>query len=241
MSYIIFSLYRNGVDSMNQTPEVTGFDLPQSPKSTPETPNVLPGYHKCLSCMDYGVSCNGPNLVALGDIGAVRTFHKVMKRSRKLSLKAIADAAPTISDSTINEYFSNTAKDYKWTTVGAIDNAITAICGNRIGLPPLDQSCPAASSEVRQQIAAADLKIAAAELKQAQAESECDDLRRRLADSDGDHLEKITELQMAKQNEIEWLKNDIRLWRRFACVLMGVGLIIFACLMLCLILYFVKL
>ena len=161
MSYIIFSLYRNGVDSMNQTPEVTGFDLPQSTKSTPETPNVLPGYHKCLSCMDYGVSCNGPNLVALGDIGAVRTFHKVMKRSRKLSLKAIADAAPTISDSTINEYFSNTAKDYKWTTVGAIDNAITAICGNRIGLPPLDQSCPAASSEVRQQIAAADLKVAA--------------------------------------------------------------------------------
>lgn len=239
MSYIIFSLYRNGVDSMNQTPEVTGFDLPQSPKSTPETPNVLPGYHKCLSCMDYGVSCNGPNLVALGDIGAVRTFHKVMKRSRKLSLKAIADAAPTISDSTINEYFSNTAKDYKWTTVGAIDNAITAICGNRIGLPPLDQSCPAASSEVRQQIAAADLKVAAAELKQAQAESECEDLRRRLSDSDGDHTTKLTELAAAKQGEIDWLKTEVRVWRRFACILLIVGLVILGTLMLSLLIHVV--
>ena len=239
MSYIIFSLYRNGVDSMNQTPEVTGFDLPQSPKSTPETPNVLPGYHKCLSCMDYGVSCNGPNLVALGDIGAVRTFHKVMKRSRKLSLKAIADAAPTISDSTINEYFSNTAKDYKWTTVGAIDNAITAICGNRIGLPPLDQSCPAASSEVRQQIAAADLKVAAAELKQAQAESECEDLRRRLSDSDGDHTAKLTELAAAKQGEIDWLKTEVRVWRRFACILLIVGLVILGTLMLSLLIHVV--
>lgn len=213
-------------------PESLQNTVGSSPNVLPETPNVLPGYHKCLSCQDYGVTCNGPNLVALGDIASVRNFHRAMKKSRKLSLKAIADAAPAISDSTINEYFSNVAKDYKWTTVGAIDNAITALCGNRVGLPPLDQTCPAASSEFRQQLAAADLKLAAAELRAAQSEAECDDLRRRLADADGSHLLQLSELQAASKSEVEWLKDDVRMWRRFAFILLGIGLIIFSALVL---------
>lgn len=201
-------------------------DIGVSPNLQPDSPNILPGYHKCLSCQDYGVTCNGPNLVALGDIGSVRNFHRAMKKARKLSLKAIAEAAPTISDSTINEYFSSVSKDYKWTTVGAIDNAITSICGNRLGLPPLDQTCPATSSEFRQQLTAAELKIAAAELRQAQTDAECEELRRRLAASDGMHLSQVAEMQAAKQSEVDWLKDDIKLWRRFAFILLGIGAIL---------------
>jgi hypothetical protein len=92
---------------------------------------------------------------------------------------------------------------------------------------------------VRNQLAAADLKVAAAELKQAQAESECEDLRRRLSDSDGDHTTKLTELAAAKQGEIDWLKTEVRVWRRFACILLIVGLVILGTLMLSLLIHVV--
>ena len=165
---------------MNQTAPAPEEPLVPSPNIPLESPNVLPGYYKCLSCEDYGNTCNGPSLGSLGDIASVRAFHKAMKKARKLNLKQLASAAPEISDSTINEYFSNVVKDYKWTTVSLIDKALTSICGNRVGLPPLDHACPASSSEVRQQLAAADLKLAAAELKSAQHESEVSELRKKL-------------------------------------------------------------
>ena len=209
-------------------PDTTEFSLGENQSSALLSPNNAPLYAKCLNCADYGTSCRGFDLVSLGDIGTVRSFHRAMKKSHNLSLKAIAAAAPTISESTINEYFSNVAKDYKWTTVVCIDSAMLCICGNRVGLPPLDHSCPAGASEFRNQLAAADLKLAAADLSLASAQAECDDLRRKLADADGSHLAQLAEVQQAKTSEVEWLKNDARLWRRFAFILLGVGLILLA-------------
>ena len=109
-------------------------------------------YQKCLNCPDYGVSCNGPKLAALGDIMVVREFHRAIRDQRQIPMKMIYLAAPTISDSTINDYFSHAVKDFKWTTVGAIDNALTAICGNRVGQPLLDHPCPASSTEIQEQM-----------------------------------------------------------------------------------------
>lgn len=212
--------------------DVAEKESPISPTTTPETPTFDPVYHKCLSCQDYGVTCNGHNLVALGDIASVREFHRAMKKARSLSLKTIAEVARYVSESTIHEYFSHMEKDFKWTTVCAIDNAIISICGNRVGLPPLDHTCPATSSEHRQQISAAELKAAAAELRLVQSETECDDLRRKLADSDGYHIMQVAEMQAMKQSEVEWLKTDIKMWRRFALILLGIGLVLLACLLL---------
>ena len=88
--------------------------LQENQNTAPQTPNLPPVYSKCLTCADYGTTCWGFDLVSLGDINTVRAYHRAIKKARTLSLKAIAAAAPTISESTINEYFSNVEKDYKW-------------------------------------------------------------------------------------------------------------------------------
>lgn len=112
------------------------------------TPANVGLYHKCLSCPDYGMTCNGPKLAALSDIQTVRDFHRAVRDSHGIPMKMIYLAAPSVGESTINDYFSHSVKDFKWTTVGAIDNALTAICGNRVGKPLLDNPCPASSTEI---------------------------------------------------------------------------------------------
>lgn len=124
----------------------------EPPSSVAETPKQITLYQKCLNCSDYGVSCNGPKLAALGDIMVVRSFHREIRNKREIPMKLIYLAAPSISESTINDYFSHSVKDFKWTTVGCIDNALTAICGNRVGQPLLDHPCPASSTDIHAQI-----------------------------------------------------------------------------------------
>lgn len=214
---------------MQNTPEEV---LGESINPPVFSPNNPPIYAKCLTCPDFGATCHGFDLVSLRDIGTVRSFHREIKKAHGLSLKAIATAAPIISEYTVAEYFSNVAKDFKWTTVVTIGNALLSICGNRIGLPPIDHSCPAASSEYRNLLAAADLKLAAADLNNANLQAECDDLRRRLADADGAHLAQVAELQTTTKSQEDWLKDDVRFWRRFAFTLLGIAVILLILLLL---------
>lgn len=145
---------------MKSTPQTGGFPVMTSHNTAEETSKKQENgqkniglYQKCLSCPDYGVTCNGPKLAALGDIMIVREFHRAIRDTRSIPMKIIYFAAPSISEATINDYFSHSVKDFKWTTVGAIDNALTAICGNRVGQPLLDHPCPASSTEIRENIA----------------------------------------------------------------------------------------
>lgn len=214
---------------MNQTAPEPENNIPLSQNASTESPNMLPGYWNCLRCDDLGVTCNGPSLRTLGDIGAVRTFHKELKRVRKITNHAVYEAANRIvSETTINEYFSNVVKDFKWTTVSHIDHALLAICGNRVGLPPLDHACPASSSDVRNQLAAADLKLAAAELRAAQSETDIAALRQKLADTKGKHIAQLATLEENHAKDIDWLKNDVRLWRRVAFTLLAIGFVLLA-------------
>lgn len=146
----------------NGPPQVVG----SSPNSEVKTPNTDPKeansvglYAKCLDCPDYGVTCNGPKLAALGDIMVVRAFHRAIRDRRQIPMKLIYLAAPSISEYSVNDYFSHSAKDFKWTTVGAIDNALTAICGNRVGKPLLDHPCPASSTEIQDKMNQYDGKV----------------------------------------------------------------------------------
>lgn len=192
--------------------------MPNMPDSIfEENVNSTPIYYKCLTCADYGTTCRGFDLVSLGDIATVRAFHRAVKKAHSLSLKAIAAEAPQISESSINEYFSNIEKDYKWTTVVSIDRAMLTICGHRVGMPPLEHACPISSSEARQQLAAADLKLATAELNLATSQAECEALRR-----------KIDDTTTSNSAEVQWLKHDIKLWRRIAFILLGIGLLVLA-------------
>ena len=215
---------------MNQTaPETENILLP-SQNIPQESASTIPGYWNCLTCADLGATCNGPSLRTLGDIATVRTFHKEIRKTRSITLRAIYKAAPQISETTINEYFSNAVKDFKWTTVSHIDHALLSICGNRVGLPPLDHACPASSSDVRNQLAAADLKLAAAELRAAQSETDLDALRQKLADTKGKHIAQLAQMESAHEKDLDWMKDEVRLWRRFAFLLLGVGLILLVCL-----------
>ena len=215
---------------MNQTAPEPENNIPLSQNVPTESPNMLPGYWNCLKCDDLGVTCNGPSLRTLGDIATVRTFHKELKRARKkITNRAIFEAAhEKVSETTINEYFSNVVKDFKWTTVSHIDHALLAICGNRVGMPPLDHACPASSADVRNQLAAADLKLAAAELRAAQCETDVTALRQKLADTKGKHIAQLDRLEENHVKDIEWLKNEVHLWRRVAFILLAIGLVLLA-------------
>lgn len=189
-------------------------------EGTPQKQKDLPIYYKCTTCPDYGTSCRGYDLLSIGDILEVRAFHKAIKKAYGVSLKAIFEVAVYVGESTINDYFSNVEKDFKWTTVVQIDKALLCLCGHRVGMPPIDHSCPATSSEYRNQLAAAELKLAAADLNVATAQAECESLRRKIIDT-----------QASNTAEVDWLKNDIKLWRRIAFILLGIGLAVLAALL----------
>ena len=174
-------------------------------------------------------ACRGVDLTLLSGAAEKRAYHKAIRKQFGFLLK---DIYPLVKDvigkTTTDEYFGLGSGDYKWTTVVTIHNALLSLVAQKKGMPLCENSCSASSSEVRNQLAAADLNIAAANLNLANKEAECEDLRRRLADSDGSHLSQLAELQAAKQDEVEWLKNDIKLWRRFAFLLLGIGIILLA-------------
>lgn len=210
-------------ESMNQTPL-----LQDSP----------PLYAKCLSCPDFVTACRGVDLTLLSGAAEKRAYHKAIRKQFGFLLK---DIYPIVKDvigkTTTDEYFGPGSGDYKWTTVVTIHNALLSLVAQKKGMPLCENSCSASSSEVRNQLAAADLNIAAANLNLANKEAECDDLRRRLADSDGSHLLQIAELQSAKQSETEWMKSneewfkkEAGFWRRLAFILLGIGIILLACL-----------
>lgn len=111
---------------------------------------ALPVYQKCLDCPDLGVVCLGRHLSELGGTEAVRGFHRLLKIARKIPLSKIYSAAPHIGHGTVNDYFGRSStQDFKLTTVLAIDRALIAICGNRVGQPPLEGFCPADAADLR--------------------------------------------------------------------------------------------
>lgn len=170
------------------------------PNNSQETDNSATLYQKCLKCPDYGVSCNGPKLAALGDIMIVRAFHRAIRDGRQIPMRMIYLAAPAISESTINDYFSHAVKDFKWTTVGAIDNALTAVCGNRVGQPPLDHPCPASSTEIQEQINAFNTQIN--DLKQ-----ENHYLQKKVAETKGKVISTREEVKEDYASRVQFLKD----------------------------------
>jgi hypothetical protein len=176
-------------------------------------------------------ACRGVDLTLLSGAAEKRAYHKAIRKEFGFLLKDIYPLVKhVIGKTTTDEYFGSGSGDYKWITVTTIHNALLTLVAQKKGVPLCENSCSASSSEVRNQLAAADLNIAAANLNLANKEAECEDLRRRLADSDGSHISQIADLQASNRSEVEWLKNDVRLWRRFAFLLLGIGIILLACL-----------
>lgn len=196
--------------------------LPQeSVIPSPLSPNSPPLYAKCLSCPDFVTACRGVDITSLGGAEEKRAYHKAIKKEFGFLMKDVYPLVKTvIGKTTTDEYFGSGSGDYKWTTVTTIHNALLYLVAQKKGMPLCENSCSASSSEVRSQLAAADLNLAAANVNMANLQTECDDLRRRLADADGSHLAQLAEIQTAKASEIDWYKSGILFWRRFSIAML---------------------
>lgn len=170
-----------------------------------------PTYLKCIKCPDLGILCSGQKITALRKTEAARAYHRVMRCDRGILMKQIYAEAQNVSHGTIDDYFGRVVQDFKWTTVAAIDNAMTAICGGRTGQDPAEMPCPAAVPELRDRCdsLAARLDEATEEnkrLAQALATAE-QNAQTRLINQRAD-LDKIIQLQQARIAALEAEKKD---------------------------------
>jgi hypothetical protein len=210
----------------------------ESENQSPLLQNPTPLYSKCLSCPDFVTACRGVDITSLGGPAEKRAYHKAIRKAFGFLVKDIyAIVKDILGKTTVDEYFGPGTGDYKWPTVTTIHNALLYLVAQKKGVPLCEHSCSSYSSEVRQQLATADLKLAGAELKSAQHESEVSELQKKIADNKGKHIAHIGQLEAAhaKSDEnyakdIEWLKNEVHLWRRFAFILLIIGTILLSAL-----------
>ena len=113
-----------------------------------EPDSVHHSYHRCITCPDLGRSCGGPKLAALGAFETVRSYHKILRSTRGITVARICAAAPQLGHGTVSDYFGRGGPDPKWITVVAIDTALISICGDRVGEPPLEHTCPAVYADL---------------------------------------------------------------------------------------------
>lgn len=198
--------------------ELTTIDiLPKDPLSI---------YGKCITCPDLGISCKGINLALLQTISNVREHHRRLRNCRNIYMKQIfALTENEISNASVKDYFSHEEKDFRWTTVALIDNALTAICGAAAGVMPDDVSpCPATASDMREQQLKFTGQLQAAEEK-------CLELQASIAENERIHAERLSAAQSAQQERVEWLREDLKRWRCAAFILIGITAAVIAALM----------
>lgn len=158
---------------------------------------VLPVYQKCLNCPDLGRTCIGPHMSELGGTDAVRGYHRLLRAARNIPVTKIHQAAQHIGHGTINDYFGRSAtQDFKLTTVLAIDRALVAICGNRVGQPPLEGFCPADAADLRN-------RSEALAGRMNEAEAEIARLTQLLADAEAAAAARIEEQRSALLGQIQ--------------------------------------
>lgn len=183
----------------------------QTPVSTADLEKLPPAYQKCIKCQSLGILCGGQKITALRTIECARIYHRALRRERKIQLRPIYTAAKIVSEGTIEDYFGKTAQDFKWTTVAAIDNALIAIIGDRVGQCPIENPCPDAIVELRDRCDSlvARLNEATAEnarLSQALATAE-ENVKTQLANQRAD-LDRIIRMQETRVAELEREKAD---------------------------------
>lgn len=188
--------------SIEISPATLGSTSPTFGQISAET---LEAYAKCISCPDYGKLCRGPKLACLGTIANVREFHRRLRTHNKIKLQQICDATDKeISDYTVKEYFSHEEKDFRWTTVSAIDNALTAICGGFVGNPVSHApSCPATSSEIS-------AMLSQETAKRLEAEATCAALTATLQEQQAKHTAKIERLRSEHHENHTDLREQVK-------------------------------
>ena len=167
------------------------------------TSEELPIYQKCLKCSELGKVCNGQKLTAFGSTEAVRNYHRLLRAERKIPLSKIYSAAPQIGHGTINDYFGRGSQDFKWTTVSSIDSALVAICGDRVGQPPVDGFCPADFADLRNRNESLSARLD-------EAETEIARLTETLQTAEASHVLQMREQRTVFQSQIDFATERMR-------------------------------
>lgn len=158
---------------------------------------ALPVYQKCLDCPHLGHLCLGRHLSEIGGTAAVRGFHRLLRVAKKIPVSKIHAAAPEIGHGTMNDYFfGKSVQDFKLTTVLAIDRALIAICGNRVGQPPLEGFCPADAADLRTRNEALSGRLS-------EAEAEISRLTELLANAEAASATRMREQHAALSGQID--------------------------------------
>lgn len=185
----------NTTETQVPTVQHTPTDLPEI---TPENPDaIFPFYHRCLKCPDLGHTCTGQKLAEMGNIEIVRNYHRLLRAERKIPLSKVYTAAPQIGHGTINDYFGRGSQDFKWTTVASIDSALVAICGDRVGLPPLESFCPADITDLRRRNESLASRLD-------EAEAEIARLTETLKTAEASHILQMKEQRSVFQSQIDF-------------------------------------
>lgn len=201
----------------------------EAPIQSAISANFLAEYEHCITCKDLGKNCKGPKLAALGTIANVREYHRRLRSHHQITMKQIFQlTSKEISDATVKDYFSHEEKDFRWATVSLIDNALTVICGDCVGLPPVYiPNCPATSSDIRDEIAAVEAKLQ-------ESENECAALKQQIAENESKYVDRMESIRKDHQVSIDWLKADVKLWRKISFCLLSALVLSIATLIFCL-------
>lgn len=184
---------------------------PDALTAAPGGPAPLP-WTKCVDCPELGRTCNGYDIAAIGTVEAVRTYHKAIRTARHFTEAQIVRLVEKrIGSGTVHDYFLRGPIDPKWQTVATIDAALVTLCGDRVGLPPLEIPCPATFATLRERCdsLSARLDEATAEnarLAEALATAE-ENAQTRLTNQRAD-LDQIIRLQQARIAALEAEKRD---------------------------------
>ena len=161
-------------------------------------------YEKCILCKDHGRNCKGPKLSALQTIANVREYHRRLRNARKIAMKDIfALTEKEISNATVKDYFAHEEKDFRWTTVALIDNALLAICGERVGVEPDEiPPCPATSTDIS-------AMMSEERKKRAEAESRCVELQDQIVALQEKCNQKVARVKNEYAEGLEFLKTQV--------------------------------
>lgn len=205
-----FAFLRKGLYSLPNTKNRPSEDFLRSEKEKIR-------YGKCIGCSDIGHHCGAGNLLNL-PIGELRAWLRLWRLCFDLSIEQCAAAWDTPYGTAVR-VLSDSESDFKYSTMHHIIKRVV-----RYGLPAdlefSDSPCPATSSEIRQQKEEDAQKLA-------EAEAECQLLQSKLTDAKGKHIEQMNEYRQDQQRRVDYLKSDVKLWRRFAFILGGILIIVF--------------
>lgn len=144
-------------------------------------------YLECLSCPKLGISCDGPNFVAMtGD----ELLEWCKERKRRLGWSNAMPAETSgIPKGTIDRLFSGSHTDFKYETIRPL---VQALVGSELGGTP----CPDAGQEENE-------TIKRLEEDNARLNEYVDQIEKQ-------HNEDIKELKKEKQEEIDFLKSEVK-------------------------------